>query len=1008
MKVALIQISDIHLATKRDYDRINISDRFNFFDDAVFNDVTNFVLILSGDLAASGEYANYNYIGKMIKEIKNKVKQKCNKDIKVIAVPGNHDLTFKPEELEQQKDIDFNPNYENDLVKEENRFKNYKNFCNSYSIPCVNFVRNYELKLSDELNIEFVLINSSYFSRFKHIDYGKHYIPYDQIHTISRPTSCDIKIGVIHHTMQWFEQSTKIALNNLIKDNLQVLFVGHEHVFEIQQTISNGENFDVLTVNGGAFYDKNDMNSVFNICILDSSSGLFSVNKASWNNAKKIYEFKNVDSKILSLSKGNKKFIIKNDKNNELNYLAKDRNVETFYMFPDMKYQVKENDEYKDFEIHQLQEFIEKIQDKKVVEIIGKNHNGKTALAKYLFLYYHRHTKLTPIVLDAIECQGKYDNWEKETFESYYEENKYDDFLRLKSNEKILIIDNFHLLKKDSKLISLIKVWMDKYFKIIIIQDKNTPGKLSDDIQDLFEEDGQKIKFEILNLKPSKRKKLIYNICKNDKMYVSESQIKTEMNEIEQFLRLQPSFIKFNPDLIMKLTSKYIESDDKSKINVFHDVFRASIVDNIKKGFPSDVQLGSVLLSKIAFQVYINKEYPFCRNVIDEVVTKYNEEYGGGVEDIDEIYDNLKKTGIIKKTNNNKLIFELNNHLSYFIAKEIQRQKNDDNDYAVYDELVRNISTGINGDIILYLSLLENNIRESLKIVEASKNNLINVNQIQLCDLYSNKSSSVTVISNQETENIRYEQNEQRTEKYEEEEFNDIEKVNFFDSDSLTPEQKTISNAFSYLELNCKLFSNFYRNLKLNYKNELVELLYIQSNQILNLLIAPFVKQYDEIRDLVIQKMISDMSKKSLISEDEIRKKCENLFEKMFIFIEYNTIIDVYNVTSILSTCKQNIDWLIKYNKFEANDLTILLNLLFIQRKNKEMFYDKIKDFYKKSTSIVIKDLIKAIFNRYLISNNINISKEEYSVISTLQLSKKDVQIQQYKERMLNEKCNMD
>ena len=128
----------------------------------------------------------------------------------------------------------------------------------------------------------------------------------------------------------------------------------------------------------------------------------------------------------------------------------------------------------------------------------------------------------------------------------------------------------------------------------------------------------------------------------------------------------------------------------------------------------------------------------------------------------------------------------------------------------------------------------------------------------------------------------------------------------------------------------------------------------------------------------------------------------------MFIFIEYNTIIDVYNVTSILSTCKQNIDWLIKYNKFEANDLTILLNLLFIQRKNKEMFYDKIKDFYKKSTSIVIKDLIKAIFNRYLISNNINISKEEYSVISTLQLNQKDVQIQQYKERMLNETCNMD
>lgn len=995
MKIAFIHLSDLHISSKKDYDRISFQDKLDFLSDSCFENVSEIVLLITGDIAGMGNYDNYIYAGKILESIKGKVKEKFGKELRIIAVPGNHDLSFSKEEVTEFKNMNtFSLDYENEIVSEETRLTNYKNFCNAYSIPYVDFVKNQIVKFGNDFSIEFVLINSSFFSRFNHIDYGKHYIPREDLYKIAKPTTSEIKIGLIHHTLQWFEPESKLSLNDLIKNNIQVMFVGHEHYFELVDSKTKTDVFEVLTVNGGAFFEKDTKCSEFNVCFLDTNTGVFSISKLSWNVYKTIYEFSTFEHKNVNLTKGNKKFILEQDKMQDLKYLLDKRDMDTFYVFPDLRYQKEANGKIEDDEVHDISSFLSVIDGKKLIEIIGKNHNGKTAFAKYLYSHFYKRTDKLPIILDAIDFLGKYDKWEKDTVSLFYGEKVYEKFCRLDKEEKVLIIDNFHLIKKDEKLYGFLNELMKKYYQVFIIEDKRASESLSKELNCIFEFGVERGRFEILNLKPKKRKQLIFNVCCADKSYISREQINCEADDIELFLRSQPSFVKFDPVLIMQLTSKYITCTEHAKIDVFHDVFAESLSQSVKKGFEDDVRLGTLLLSRIAYSVYVSGEYPFTRSVIDNVVLSYNEEYGNTL-DCDEKYNLILKTGIIKKSVNNTLVFESNNHLSFYIAKEIQRLKGEEDDYKVYNQLLENICTGINGDIILYLSLLENSVKEGLTIVKASKKNLESTNLLKISDLHF-YDKKIQIIEKQDVEETAYKRREENNVVREEKEYMELERVNFFRNDDLTPEEKQIGNAITYLELNSKLFSGFYRNLKVKPKQELLDILYTQTNQVLYLIIKPFVDQYFEIQKDIVSEMVKNeefMKNKQL----EIRReKAEDLFEQLFTFLEYNTILNVYSSVSIFSTSKQNVDEIIKYNYDKSNELFDILNLYFIQRKNdKSVFYECLKETFRKTKNVVIKNLITAIFNRYIIVNNIKIGNMEQGVIASLKMDEKSLFIRQ-------------
>lgn len=991
MKIAFIHLSDLHIDSRKDYDKLDFQSKLQFLNNDVFKDVDAYNLILTGDLVGKASHENYSLVTKILNSIKKEIQEKYNKIIKVIAVPGNHDMKYATDEIASKSDTVNKIDYDIELKYELDRLNDYRNFCNANSIPYVELVKNHIVNYSNDFSIEYVLMNSAVFTRFKHTDYGKHYLPPEELHRIGKPTIADVKIGLIHHTLPWFEPESKMALTNLIRDNVQILFLGHEHDFCISQNTVDENNFEITNVNGGALYERNSSQSIFNICVLDSKKSIFTIYKANGILGKKPYNISEISSTPVNLSKGNKKFKLNKEVEHELFYLADKRDMDTFYVFPDLKYQIKDDDKYVDKEMNDLDGFLKTIDDKKIIEINGKNHIGKTSLVRKLFSFYYKHTLELPLILDVLDYQGKYEKWEKDAFEYYYDKEKYIEFTNLDSSEKVLFIDNFHLLKKEKTVCSFIRHCLTKYSKIILVQNKKQNEEFGEEINSLLEDDAERIKFDFLNLKPKKRKNLIYKVCCSDKSYASTNEIYLDVNEIESFLRAQPSFIKYDPNLVMRLTSMYINSSDQSKINVFHDVFVGSLSEAIKNGFDDDSPLGEILIAKVAYKIYKMKEYPFKRSIIEEVIDEYVEEYGGKL-DYDEIYNNIIKTGIIKKTVDNKLIFESNNHLSYFIAKEIQRKRSEDGDNTDHDMLINDVSNGINGDIMLYLSLVENSIELGKIIVKKSKENLNDVIEISLNDLYKSSGKySIKAIENEETKEKRYEKEEKKNEKEEEKEYFELEKVNFFDSDKRTAKEKKREDAATYLELNCKLFSSFYRRIKKDFKREIVQELYSQSNKFLYLIITPFVNDFPKLQQSFVDFFSeTEEVKKRKLRDDDLK----NIFEQFFITLEYNTILQIYNLTSIFSVCRQNVDELIGYD-CSSNDLSKILNLLFIQRKNnKSLFYDCLKKEYHSTKNIVIKNLIIKIFNHYIITNRI-FGPDEQSVASALNIEKSIQSIKQ-------------
>lgn len=284
-------------------------------------------MIITGDLVGKASHENYSLVTKILNSIKKEIQDKYNKKIQVIAVPGNHDMRYATDEIASKSDTVNKIDYDIEIKYELDRLNDYRNFCNANFIPYVELVKNHVVNYSNDFSVEYVLMNSAVFTRFKHTDYGKHYLPPEELHRIGKPTIADVKIGLIHHTLPWFEPESKMALTNLIRDNVQILFLGHEHDFCISQNTVDENNFEITNVNGGALYERNSSQSFFNICVLDSKKSIFTIYKANGTLGKTPYKISEISSTPVNLSKGNKKFKLNKEVEHELFYIADKRDM---------------------------------------------------------------------------------------------------------------------------------------------------------------------------------------------------------------------------------------------------------------------------------------------------------------------------------------------------------------------------------------------------------------------------------------------------------------------------------------------------------------------------------------------------------------------------------------------------------------------------------------------------------------------------------------------------------
>ena len=95
MKIAFLQLSDLHLQDNQGAHPAKIQAIVDSF--AAYAPFEGIVIVISGDIAATGEKNQYKiastFLGRLVPELKRQYSI-SEKNTKILIVPGNHDIDW--------------------------------------------------------------------------------------------------------------------------------------------------------------------------------------------------------------------------------------------------------------------------------------------------------------------------------------------------------------------------------------------------------------------------------------------------------------------------------------------------------------------------------------------------------------------------------------------------------------------------------------------------------------------------------------------------------------------------------------------------------------------------------------------------------------------------------------------------------------------------------------------------------------------------------------------------
>lgn len=288
MKIGFLHITDLHILNESGNNELMIDRMLNVIEE--HESVEYIVIIISGDIAFSGKQSEYKVAEKLFDDIVYKCLEVKNiKDVELFIVPGNHDVAnfneLKISEIAKAKE---NHDFSSLLLNERKRLKDYLSFSKKFSRfhEEDNFTYYNDRVVFDGFSIDVHLINSAIFSTDEE-DKGHHYFSTSDLARLEKYTKskANLKILITHHPIEWFMDISKIELENIISNNIDIVFWGHEHNPN-QSTRQLNDNSMLLISQGGKFSNRGDWkDSEFNFVMFNRE-----------NDEVELIEYKHIDS----------------------------------------------------------------------------------------------------------------------------------------------------------------------------------------------------------------------------------------------------------------------------------------------------------------------------------------------------------------------------------------------------------------------------------------------------------------------------------------------------------------------------------------------------------------------------------------------------------------------------------------------------------------------------------------------------------------------------------------
>lgn len=723
MNIVFLHLSDLHLKDKTGAhpSRINALAR-SLSELSPFDGI---VIILSGDIASKGnknEYLNAaSFIGRLTSEISKKYSV-IEKNIKVLIVPGNHDIFYptghRPESEIVRKAFDTQRDtYLQSEIDKMDAFLEFadKNSCffKETSIPYGQLYTRKILHFSDGYMIEANLLNTAPFSCGN--DDGIHFVPDEVISMLDEPSHANIAITIMHHSPDWFSFDQRKELQNTISKRCSIAFYGHEHISESQQIISEGTDCTIYQ-GGGAWWQS----SVPNVCEyyasrFDTVSNSYSVLRFSWNKRE-----------FVSTQAGYYTLLLKPLNGLSLpckeEYLAKIRadskhavssNIADYFVF--LKLRIDNPQRIMEEKtINSLESLISFIREKHYVALTGGTNSGKTTLLKILFSALYLEQTVLYCGTDDITGRNS-EKIIKELVETTYGDNSYSAFKAIPCSSKIILIDDLHRIKPKhiNKFLRDIK---QQFGTIVVATDNIDQLDLIQTLKDSIQAEEDFYQLFLTRLYASKRYELISKIVdiKADRDLMPSDVL---ARTLEQCLNTYKLSFNTDIDFVVQFVDYYcthFSELDSSDATVFSKVFEASIERAISTNLIGRKENAGdiiVALSEVAYYLHFHMEYPVSMQHIKETIEYYCSYYDNRYLTPARFIEIAVGSGLlIISTSGDSYRFKSKDHLAYFVAKALNRKFHDDGNDAYLRQIVDQSCFGINGDILLFLTYIGDNV----------------------------------------------------------------------------------------------------------------------------------------------------------------------------------------------------------------------------------------------------------------------------------------------------------
>jgi len=730
MKIAIIQLSDIHFSSEKDW-IVSKAKHFIAASKGVVNECQKVVFVISGDVANTGQVKEYQAFLKFLRTLEAglRVENDLLGNFEYIVVPGNHDC-YLPEGENAVRNALIPTVRDKDEIDEVeilNVFlsaqKNYWDFYNQItgdaSAPFVSKSR--IVSVDDGFSLEFHMYNSSLLSLRNEV-VGSLLIPENHFLKKSDLNSNTYVISVFHHNTGWLSSSTprnnkKRFEANLLRESAMIM-CGHEHDSSTRlMSELNGTN-SVVYLEADAF-QSNHVSS-YNILEIDTEEHSLlchRFNYKSFIDNPQNNRYEETQDEPIRLAKRRSGLLLQESFEDELlrfNLPIKVKNkpdltLKDIYVFPDLDPILDNIDTFGQY--IDSNELAEHSYEGHTIIVEGETQSGKSSLLNMLYLMKFKQGRY-PLYIKGIDINTEHTAaiLEKAYKNQYdFKRTPYEIYKQQSKEDKILFIDNLDKSCLNDEYRKVVISKLEKHFGTLIITMKddvdlhcvNYSGKSNAYVS----------RYRISSLGSLKRNELIEKWVrvnsdprKINQEYV-ESQVKILFDQLdnllgEQFVTPYPVFVlSMLQSLSFTLESFQIEQTYYAYCYnslILYSIQSTGVVPDTQKEFLN-------FLTEFAYHLFEHKLYYFKKGEAERFLKDYKEK-NIYKSTIDATLSKLCEANILREYESDVYCFSYKYIYYYLIAQKISRFVHEDKGKALVYDLCSEIYNEESANILIFLA----------------------------------------------------------------------------------------------------------------------------------------------------------------------------------------------------------------------------------------------------------------------------------------------------------------